>query len=302
MTVSGERADQDQPTLSVVIPAFNAAGTLGEQLEALARQTYRGRWEAIVADNGSSDATRELAESFRGRIPGLRVIDASIRRGAAAARNIGAGAARGEVLAFCDADDVLDADWLLALAKATEAHAFVAGAIDHETLNPDTSRGWAWRSHVSEAPLGLRFKPYALSSNMAVHRGAFEEVGGFPEDLNIPSSAAGEDIAISWSLQLAGHELHFEPTAIVAYRHRHGLRDMWRQHYSYGFAEPVLYKRFRHVGVPSLGLLSMFAAYGRLIGRLPRLLRPATRPSWIKMLAKRWGRLRGSIRERVLYL
>lgn len=174
--------------------------------------------------------------------------------------------------------------------------------MDHDTLNPGKSGSGAWRSHVSGAPLGLRFKPYALSSNMAVRRSAFEDVGGFHEDLNIPSSAAGEDIAISWSLQLAGYDNHFEPTAVVTYRYRSGVRDTWRQHFSYGFVEPVLYKRFRDAGVPGLGFPSLAASYIRLIANIPRLLHPETRMSWLKTLAKRWGRLRGSIRERVLYL
>lgn len=300
---TGSKSSSAEPeTLSVIIPAFNASETLGAQLNGLAHQSYRGRWEVVVADNGSTDSTREVVGAFQDEIPNLRVVDASARRGAAAARNIGANAASGDVLAFCDADDVVDADWLQVLAKAMRSHDFVAGAMDHDTLNPAKSASGAWRSHVSAAPLGLRFKPYALSSNMAVRRSAFEEVGGFPEDLNIPSSAAGEDIAISWSLQLAGYELHFEPSAVVTYRHRSGVKDTWRQHFSYGFAEPVLYKRFRDSGVPALGFLSMAASYVRLIVSFPRLLRRETRMSWLKMLARRWGRLGGSIRERVLYL
>ena len=93
--------------VSVVIPARNAARTLDAQLQALAAQRFPAEWEVLVSDNGSTDATRAVAVEWAGRIPLLRVIDASARPGASAARNLGAAAAHGELLLFCDADDVV---------------------------------------------------------------------------------------------------------------------------------------------------------------------------------------------------
>ncbi len=284
--------------ISVVIPAYNAAATIGSQLEALHSQSCEGQREVIVADNGSTDGTVAVVESWRDRIPALRVVDASARRGAAAARNIGAAAAAGELLAFCDADDTVAPGWLDACAAALSEHSFIAGAMDHDSMNPGAAVRWHVHSHVTAAPQALRFKPYALSSNMAVRRAAFEEVGGFPEDLG----AAGEDVAISWELQLAGHDLHFAPGAVVAYRHRSSLADLWRQYRAYGYADPVLYARYRSYGVPRLGALRALRAYLLLLVRLPRLLRAETRGSWVAEAAKRWGRLVGSMRQRVLYL
>ncbi len=66
---------------SVVIPVRNGAATLAEQLEALAQQEYDDEWEVVVADNGSSDATREVVNGFRD-LPQLRVVDASGGSGA----------------------------------------------------------------------------------------------------------------------------------------------------------------------------------------------------------------------------
>jgi len=76
--------------ISVVLPLYNAARVVGGQLDALAGQAYSGAWELIVADNGSTDGSPAIVERWRDRIPSMRVIDASIRRGAAAARNLGA--------------------------------------------------------------------------------------------------------------------------------------------------------------------------------------------------------------------
>jgi glycosyltransferase involved in cell wall biosynthesis len=288
--------------ISVVIPAFNVADTIGEQLAALSRQTYQGSWEVVVADNGSSDGPRLVVERFTDALPEVRVVDASARRGAAVARNAGAEAARGSYLAFCDADDVVSDRWLENCVKALTEHDFVAGAIDHDTINPGDTSVWHFRSHVDRAPIGLGFLPYALSSNLAVNRRAFEKVGGFPEDLDIPAGAAGEDIALSFRLQLGGYPLHFEPEAVVAYRHRQDLRSLWHQQVAYGFAEPVLYKRFRDAGVPRPRPLSFLKAYGKLVWRLPWLLQSSKRVAWILSAAKRWGRLRGSLHQRVLYL
>ena len=80
----------ETPHLSVIIPARDAGATIGTQLEALAAQQWPGRWEVIVADNGSRDDTVARAEAWRDRLPGLRVIDASSVPGASHARNVAA--------------------------------------------------------------------------------------------------------------------------------------------------------------------------------------------------------------------
>src|SRR5258708_12899377 len=76
--------------LSVVIPCLNAGDVLARQLEALATQAWDGTWDVIVADNGSTDETREVAASFDPRLPSLRIVDASDQRGRQHARNVGA--------------------------------------------------------------------------------------------------------------------------------------------------------------------------------------------------------------------
>ena len=63
------------PALSVVIPCLNGAATLGVQLAALARQEWSEPWEVLLADNGSTDGSAELALGYRDRLPGVRVVD-----------------------------------------------------------------------------------------------------------------------------------------------------------------------------------------------------------------------------------
>jgi glycosyltransferase involved in cell wall biosynthesis len=111
--------------LSVVVPCRNAAETLGEQLEALTRQSFRALWEVVVVDDGSTDDTRAVAEGFLDRLP-LVVVDAGDgHHSPARARNVGVQAARGERILFCDSDDVVDDGWGSALEHALDEHGFV---------------------------------------------------------------------------------------------------------------------------------------------------------------------------------
>src|SRR2546426_8436308 len=123
-----------EPTLiSVVIPVLNGVDTLPAQLEALSGQTYSGRWEMIIADNGSTDGTPDLVRTWTDRIPGLRIVDASDRKGQAHARNVGAAAALGDFIAFCDADDVATPGWLDGMVRAAPWTDLVGGAIDPDS-------------------------------------------------------------------------------------------------------------------------------------------------------------------------
>ena len=88
-----------KPLISVVIPAYNAAAYLPETLASVRAQTF-SNYELIVVDDGSDDATCEIASQF-----GARCLQQA-KRGAAAARNTGIRAACGEFVAFLDADDI----------------------------------------------------------------------------------------------------------------------------------------------------------------------------------------------------
>ena len=175
---------------------LNGAATLEAQLGSLAHQTYRGRWELIVADNGSSDKTREIAEGWRHRLRPMVVLDASGRPGPAAGRNAGARVARGDIFVFCDADDVASPGWLEACAAAADEHHFIAGGLDHYALNRFAP---PWKRRVllepPKTPWGERF---ADSANMVVSRTAFEAVAGFSEDM-----LRSADVDLAWRLEAA---------------------------------------------------------------------------------------------------
>src|SRR5262245_18266800 len=120
--------------VSVIIPARDCEDLLPRQLEALSGQTYTGRWEVIVADNGSRDRTAQVARRWADRLPALSVCDASARPGTNRARNAAASGARGDFLAFCDADDVADDGWLEGLVEAAGRFDLAGGWCDDVAL------------------------------------------------------------------------------------------------------------------------------------------------------------------------
>jgi glycosyltransferase involved in cell wall biosynthesis len=283
--------------VSVILPVRDGGDLFTEQLAALSRQTYSGRWEVVVADNGSADGSADRAKSWANRLPGLVVVDASDRPGAAHARNVGAQHARGDVLAFCDADDVVDENWLTALLAGLQGADLVAGAIETDLLNDPLVRRWR-PFDVGAVPISHGWLPYALSANVAFRRSVFMALEGFREDYRV-----GEDVEICWRAQLNGHRFAYTPEAVVHYRFRAGLRPLLRQYVAYGTIGPRLFQDFRDEGMPASGLRAAVGPWVRLVTKLPiALLSTTARGDVLRRMAFRLGRIRGSLQVRVLYL
>lgn len=130
-----------RPRVSVIIPTYNKCAVLGETLRTLARQRMDpGDYEVIVADDGSADATREVAESFSDRMTVKYCFQEDLGFRAGAARNAGARLAAAPILAFADTGNMLSPDFL---RRHLDAHAegdqpaVVLGYI--HGYNPDAS-------------------------------------------------------------------------------------------------------------------------------------------------------------------
>lgn len=283
--------------VSVIIPVHNAAATLAPQLDALKAQVFDGHWEIVAVDNCSTDDSVAVIRQYQQQMPHLRLVQADEQQTAAYARNVGARAAKGEVFLFCDADDVVAPGWLAALAQALEQHEFVASSMEVDVLNqgkPQRSNygNWATRKNLS-------FLPFAAGALMALSREAFERVGGFNERTPI-----GEDVEISWRLQLQGYPLHPVPTAVIHYRYRETQHAVWKQNVCYGEAHAYLYKQFASCGMPGSSVSGICYSYRRLITGLPHILwgDETRKAEVLRMAALCYGRLRGSLRYRTLYL
>ena len=106
------------PEITVIVPAFNAEKYLKDCLDSVIRQNFSS-WELIIADDGSSDRTGEIADEYASKDSRIRVIHLS-RKGVSAARNACIDASEGKYLAFVDADDYLEPDYLKELFDRAE--------------------------------------------------------------------------------------------------------------------------------------------------------------------------------------
>ena len=138
-SVGGRNQDQEHgtlPTLTVVVPVYNAGLALDVQLAALCEQQYPADWEVVVVDNGSTDGSGERAGRFASRFPKLQVARATAGAGPAYARNVGASLARGDAIVFVDQDDQVAPGYLHAMGRTLAAYRMVGARVDHDALNP----------------------------------------------------------------------------------------------------------------------------------------------------------------------
>lgn len=279
-----------------MIPARNAAATIGVQLDALAAQRGDVPFEVVVADNGSSDATVSIAESYGDRLR-IRVVPCP-RVGANAARNLGATVAQSELLLFCDADDRVDPGWVQAMTTALQRLDAAGGTIDNDSLSAGFTGGWMPR-HPPGVPVMAGFLPRAITANFGVRRSVWAALDGFNE-----SYAYGcTDTEFCWRLQLAGYELGYAEDAVVAYRHRADLRSSARKAYKTGHARGRLFRDFRDAGMPRPRLAGVVLRWAQLLAMVPLVPFSARRRWWwVNQVAAAAGRVAGSISFRVRYL
>ena len=277
--------------LSVILACFNAADTLGTQLQALSKQTCELLWELLVVDNGSTDNSLAVVASFRDCLP-MQVVDGSGKRGVAYARNLGVKMATGDSILYCDADDEVGEGWLAAMARALQHHDLVGCRFDVTKLNPP------WFSQVNPQINGLQklwyppYLPHTGAGGTGVKRYLHEAINGFNESLFRLS-----DTDYCLRLQLQGAELHFVPDAVVHVRNRSTLKGIYQQ--SRGFAEHniLLSKQYQATGEGIKRPWQQYMAdWLRLVKLLPRIRHRKGQARLAWQLGRQVGRLRGVLK------
>ncbi|MGH2992330.1 MAG: glycosyltransferase [Solirubrobacterales bacterium] len=224
------------PFVSVVVPARNAERTVGECLESLMRVDYHPeRREILVVENGSTDRTGEIIR----RYPVRCLFEP--RRGVSAARNRGVEAARGEIVAFTDADCVVTRRWLRELVRGFEAPDVwaVAGEIVAYPPRTPAERYLARRkARWQESAVGSG-RPFAVTSNVAFRRQTFERLGMFDTRL-----IKAQDKDFGWRFYADGDlRLAYSPEALVLHRHRPTAWKLFTQHVGWGYGAALLHRK-----------------------------------------------------------
>ena len=209
------------PRVSVLIAAYNSAPFIGETLDSVLAQSYDD-WEVVVADDASVDETPSIARGYGERV---RVVVAAANSGRpAATRALALSHARGELVAFLDADDLWQPSYLTSMTRlldgARERDRRVAiAACDASLLKPDgtiASRTYAdYAGRPAQLTLGRLLASNPIYTSALVCRGPLEDAGGIAVELS------GTD---DWDLWLRmmelGHRVVWTDQALATYRLR----------------------------------------------------------------------------------
>jgi succinoglycan biosynthesis protein ExoA len=235
----------DVPFVSVVVPVLNEERHIADCLASVVVQTYpHDRMEVIVADGGSTDATRQVVERLSRQHPFIRLID-NPRRIQAAGLNAALAVSRGEVIARLDGH----AAWrpghvarcveLLRLTGADNVggsmeslgDTAVAEAIGCATASPFGVGGARYRYATSEQDVDTVWLG-------CFRRSALERVGGYDESL-----AVHEDYELNHRIRASGGRVVFSPDLATIYRPRSSWSSLWRQFFRYGRAKAEVARR-----------------------------------------------------------
>lgn len=254
-----ERASAQQlkvrRTVSIVIPVKDRAEELGRCLQSIAGINYpQELLQVIVVDDGSTDLSATVA-----RDSGALVIPSGgTGRGPAAARNVGARAATGEILAFIDSDCTASPGWLAELLPAftDPGMAAVGGQVDGMCTASAVDR---YEAVMSSLSLGNRERLgstgddtfYLPSCNMLVRRSLFTGVGGFEDSMHV-----GEDVDLTWRLRDQGWTIAYLPAGRIFHEHRSSICSFMSRRFDYGTSEGMLQRlhpnRHKRMVIPPL--------------------------------------------------
>jgi GT2 family glycosyltransferase len=258
--------------ISVIVPARDARATLGACLDALRREGIPSvDVELLVIDDASMDGMACSAPRW-----GAQVILGN-GRGPAAARNLGAHAARGAILVFLDADTAPRPGWLAALLAPFDDAAVVAVKGRYHT------RQRSLVARFSQLEFEEKYARLERASRVdfvdtgtaAFRRSAFLEAGGFDERLT-----CAEDVELAYRLASRGARFAFAPRAGVMHRHARRLDQYLLKKARFGFFRLRVYRRFPAKALgdsytpPLMGVQIALAGLATLLG----LLRVARAP------------------------
>jgi len=248
----------EKPAVSVVVPTRGRPESLQRCVLALREQDYpAASLQIVVVDDGGPEPQLERLPND----PEL-VMLRQHNQGPAAARNLGAREADGEILAFTDDDCRPRRDWLTCLVQAVSPEpTTMAGGC---TVNGLAGNVWAQASQDLISFLYEAFgssrslQPFMTTNNLALQREAFLTIGGFDSGFPLPA-AEDRDLSERWASEVG--QLRLVAEAVVEHYHQLDAWSFMRQHHGYGRGAVQLAqrRRARGHGVPAPEPLSFYS-------------------------------------------
>jgi glycosyltransferase involved in cell wall biosynthesis len=224
------------PSVTVVVCAYNAAGTLDECLRHIALLDYP-KLEVIVVDDGSRDETATIVNRHS-RVDLVRLDHAGLSE----ARNVGFRHAKGEMVAYLDADAYPPPEWVRFLVLGSLDDGVVASGGPNVPSPDDPARANVI-AYCPGTPIPALYRAdralHLPGCNMAFRREVLIELGGFHPAL----TAAADDVDLQLRIRERGLELGYHPAAFVWHHRRPGVRPYLKQQHSYGRAQTLLAAR-----------------------------------------------------------
>ena len=204
--------------ISVIIPAFNEEGTIGECLNSIKNQSYK-QMEIIVVDDGSSDSTRNIVKGFSD----IKLLTQS-HKGPGQARNLGASNAKGEILIFVDADMTFDKNFIGDLVKPIVDEKTI-GTFSKNEMVKNKDNVWSNCWNINKNLPRDRMIPDDYPNHAPVFRAIlkkeFERVNGFET-----SGQYTDDWSLSKKL---GKKSTVVSGAIYYHSNPDNLLEIWKQ-------------------------------------------------------------------------
>jgi GT2 family glycosyltransferase len=274
------------PEVTIVVPVFNAAATIAECVSSLLALRYpRDRYEVVVVDNGSTDATPGILDGFR---DGIRILGETTR-GASAARNRGIRNASGRLIAFTDADCAVEPDWLsVLLAPLRNLQVGVVGGRILSRVNANRIERFGEFILDQRRAIEQEDLPYVITANCASRREVLHEVGLFDETL-----LRGQDVDLAWRIHSLGYRLEYAPDAIVRHHNERTIWGLVHEGYVHGFHGRKV--TGKHAALRPHAVQNRTNIRSRLIGDLRRFARGGNRTDGLLWLLFDTGKTAGQL-------
>lgn len=231
------------PFVSVIVPAYNCRSSIEKCVESLKALDYPN-YEILIMDDGSRDGTGEYLDT----VDGIRVMHLE-NGGPGRARNIGLEHARGEYVAFTDADCVVDRNWLRALVQRFRKDEVVGVGGDQQSPADETRFGKHVNdflkavgfvaAYVKRRGSSYRRVAHNPTCNVAYKKEVVKKIGGFNEAL-----WPGEDVELDHLLARKGHRFLYTPDAVVYHYRPRTLGAFSRMMFRYGWAQAYLVRKY----------------------------------------------------------